>query len=338
MQRIDADGGGGQFSLVLRARDRHSNRDVALKFFDPAKRSETYRWECFKREAQLLPTFNGKPDILQCVCPLTEFKEAFQHFTGVELYIDYAYYAVELADYDVNTAIITKRWNVDKKLKYFRAMCRSVQRIHQGSMAHRDLKPGNFLIMGNGELRLSDFGTARIISGIDNAILPMYGVPPGDLGYISPEMVAALHDADPRFAFKGDMYALGTILFELFSGTRLNLHVFDGNTLAALNNAMNAVPIAKRIDTYNGFVGSFAAARPLPSLGLFGTDVPSSIVDLLNGLYMGLAALDYRDRLMNFERVFMQINRCLYVVRHEAAYYRWREQKRARKAKAGAGR
>jgi serine/threonine protein kinase len=261
MQRIDPDGGCGQFSLVVRARDRHSGRGVALKFFDPVKRSDTYRWECFKREAQLLPTFSGKPDILQCLCPMKEFQEGFQHpVTGLVFYVDFAYYAVELAEYDVNTAIITKRWSVDKKLKYFRAMCRAVQRIHQELMAHRDLKPGNFLITSDGELRLSDFGAARIISGSNNGIMPSYSFPPGDLGYVSPEMVAALHDADPRFAFAGDIYALGAILFELFTGSRLNLHVIDRSTLATLNKAMSAVPTAQRIETYNGFVGSFAAA------------------------------------------------------------------------------
>jgi serine/threonine protein kinase len=333
MQRIDPDGGGGHFSLVLSARDRHSKKDVALKFFDPMKRADAYRWECFKREAELLPRFDGKPDILQCLCPMTEFAEGFAHpVTGLVFNVDFAYYAVELAEYDVNAAIITKRWSVDKRLKYFRAMCRAVQRIHQESMAHRDLKPGNFLIMADGELRLSDFGAARIISG--SGILPSYTFPPGDLGYVSPEMVAALHDVDPRFAFLGDIYALGAILFELFSGSKLNLHVMDRGTLASLNTAMNAVPAAQRVETYNGFVSSFAAARPLPSLGLYGTDAPACIIDLLDRLYMALSALDYRDRLKHFERIFAQINRCEFVVRHEAAYIRWREQKRLRRAKS----
>lgn len=331
MQRIDADGGGGQFSLVLRAHDRHRNREVALKFFDPAQRSDAYRWECFKREVDLLPGFDGRPDILQCVCPMTEFKEPFQNHVGIVLHIDFAFYAVELAAYDVAKAIVDARWNAETKLTYFRAMCRSVQRIHREMMAHRDLKPGNFLIMADGSLRLSDFGAARIISGASNAILPNYTGPPGDLRYASPEMFAALHDVDPRFAFKGDIYALGAILFELFTGTPLSLSIFDRNTVASLNIAMNAVPAAQRVSTYDGFVASLANSRPLPSVNLFGTDVPASITDLLNGLYMGIAAIDYRSRVMEFSHIFMQIDRCLHVLRHEAAYRRWQERKRQRK-------
>jgi serine/threonine protein kinase len=227
IQRIDTDGGGGQFSLVLQALDRQTKRQVALKFFDPRKRTDTYRWESFKREIKLLPMFGGKADILQCVCPITEFKEPFQNPLGIVLDIEFAFYAVELAVCDVNAAIIDKRWTPMKKLEYFRAMCRAVQRIHRELVVHRDLKPGNFLIMADGTLRLSDFGAARVLSGSTPALVPIYGGPPGDLGYASPEMVAALHDVDPKFAFKGDIYALGAILFELFTGTRLNLQVFE---------------------------------------------------------------------------------------------------------------
>jgi serine/threonine protein kinase len=332
MQRIDAEGGGGNFSLVLKARDRHTSRDVALKFFDPQKLTEKYRWESFKREVELLPRFDGKQDILQCICPLTEFKEPFENALGIVLHVDFAYFAIELAAYDANAAIINKVWSIEQKLFYFKAMCRAVQRVHAASIAHRDLKPSNFLIMPNGELRLSDFGTARVISGVNNAIAPAYGWPPGDIGYAPPEMIAALHDVDAQFAFRGDVYALGAILFELFTGARLNLQVFDGATIGALNKMLTAVPPEQRVSTYDGFVASMASSHPLPSVGLFGGDVPGSILELLNQLYMSLAALDYHARLMDFQHLFMQINRCIYVHQHEAAYRRWRERKRQWKA------
>lgn len=317
---------------MLKARDRHTSQDVALKFFDPSQRNDTYRWESFKREVELLPRFSGRPDILQCVCPITEFKEPFQNPLGIVIHVDFAFYAVELAEYDASIAIIENRWSAEKKLLNFRAMCRAVQRIHRESMAHRDLKPSNFLVMPDGTLRLSDLGAARIVSGASNAILPRYTGPPGDLRYASPEMFAALHDADPRFAFKGDIYALGAILFELLTGTPLSLQIFDRNTLGSLNIAMNAVPQAQRVTTYNGFVANLASSRPLPSVGLFGGDVPPCILGLVDRLYMGMAAVDYRERLMELPRIFMQIDKCLIVLRHEAAYRRWREIKRQRKA------
>jgi hypothetical protein len=96
---------------------------------------------------------------------------------------------------------------------------------------------------------------------------------------------------------------------------------------------MNAVPTAQRVSTYDGFVANFASSRPLPSLGLFGADVPAPIMELLNRLYRSLAALDYRNRLMDFDLVFRQIDKSIYVLQHEAAYARWREQKRQRRTK-----
>jgi serine/threonine protein kinase len=335
MRRIGTDGGGGQFSLVLEALDKETNRKVALKFFDPSQRNDQYRWDSFKREVELLPGFHGRQDILQCVCPLAEFKEPFKSIVGIVLHIDFAYYAVELAEYDVNSAIVNNRWSAEEKLLYFRAMCRAVQRVHNASMAHRDLKPSNFLIMADGTLRLSDFGTARVISALDNALLSNYSIPPGDLRYTSPEMFALLHDVDPRFAFKADFYALGAVLFELFTGSQLNLLIFDFATMSGLTATMNAVPASERVRIYNGFVSSLASSRPLPNINLFGADVPGSIAGLLDRLYKSLAALDHRDRLLDWRRVFMQIDRCVYVLKHEAAYRRWRERKRIRRQAAG---
>ena len=336
MQRVDPEGGGGQFSLVLRARDRHTNQDVALKFFDPNQRRDLYRWESFKREVDLLPHFQGKLDILQCVSPLMEFEERFQNPSGIVYIVEFAFYAVELAQCDVRTAIIDNRWSAIEKLVCFRNMCRAVQRIHTSLVAHRDLKPSNFLIMKDGTLRLSDFGTARFISGRVKGIATNYNAPPGDLRYISPEMVAVLHDVDPAFAFKADFYALGAILFELFTGAVLNLHVLDRPTLSTLNQSMNAVAASQRVQMYNSIVSSLASARPLPSVGLFGGQTPPSIVGLIDRLFMSLSAIDYRERICDFKHVFMQIERCIYVLRHEAAYRRWREQKRLRKLKSKA--
>ena len=333
IERIDSEGGGGVFSLILRAWDRHSKEYVALKFFDPAKRSDTYRWECFKREVDILPRFDGKRDILQCRCHLSEFTENFANPLGIVYPVPFAYYAVELAHYDVSAALADDRWTATQKLEYFRAMCRAVQRIHRHNVAHRDLKPTNFLIMPNGALRLSDFGAARMLdpSAGHSSLLATYSEPPGDLRYASPEMMAALHDVDPTFALRGDIFALGAILFELFTGTVLNLYVLDLPMLLDLNRTMTAVPAQQRIRIFDSFVNRMASAHPLPNVGLFGNNTPLSILDLLNRLINSLAALDYRSRESDFVHIFMQIDRCLYILKHEAAYQKWREQKRNRR-------
>lgn len=334
--RIGPLGGGGHWSLLVSAWDRDSKKRVALKFYDPLGRRNTYRWRCFCREAELLPRFAGQLDILQCVAPLSEFDEFFKHeSSGAEFPIPFAYYGVELAEADVNQAMVGDCWSPAEKLLYFRVMCRAVQRIHKNFIAHRDLKPENFLVMSDRTLRLSDFGTARCIGEGEGAILEEYTLPPGDLAYAAPELWAGLHDADPAIAFRADIYALGAILFELFSGTQLNLLVFDQATTADLNRAMNAVDRSARIRTYESFVRDMADAHPSPSLELFGEAAPRCILPLLNRLYMSLAAIDYRRRPSEFNTIFQEVNRCSLILQHEAAYQRlrlWRARMRKKPA------
>lgn len=323
--RIGRLGGGGHWSLLVSAWDRHSKKRVALKFYDPLRRQDAYRWSCFQREAELLPRFAGQPDILQCVAPLSQFEEFVRHESShVEFPITFAYYGVELAESDVNEAIVGDWWSAADKFFYFRAMCRAVQRVHTNGVAHRDLKPDNFLIMSDRTLRLSDFGTARCIGEREGAILEDYALPPGHQAYAAPEIWASLHDVHPAIAFRADIYALGAILFELFSGTQLNVLVFDRETTAALNQAMNAVDRSARMRTYESFVRDMADAHPLPSLGLFGGAVPLCILQLVDRLYMSLAAIDYRHRPSDFNSIFQDVNRCSLILEHVAAYQRWR--------------
>jgi len=200
---------------------------------------------------------------------LDEFTVPFAYM-GMTLDIPFAYYAVELASSDVNSIILAGTWTATQKLEGFRAMCRAVQRIHTRHVVHRDLKPSNFLVMPDGTLRLSDFGTARDLSDPDGAVLPGYQAPPGDWGYAAPEIIACLHDVDPSFALAGDVYSLGAILFELFARTQLVLHLFDVPTLAYLQKTMNTVDRSSRVRAYDGFLTAMANARPLPDLGISG--------------------------------------------------------------------
>ena len=330
ISRIDAEGGGGAFSVLVTAHDRILGIRVALKFFDPRQRlsGNQYRWSSFQREAALLSRFVGQQDILQSIAPVSEFTETFVS-GGLSWPVPFAYHATELASGDVGHAIAMRVWSAKERLEQFRVMCRAVQRIHKHGVVHRDLKPGNFLVMADGTLRLSDFGTARCLTDKSEPIEQTYAVPPGDLRYAAPEMIACLHDVDPRFAFKADVYALGAVLFEMFCGSQLNLYIFDSATLADLNRTMNAVSREDRLRIYHQFIAEMADSHPLPSLRVLGSDAPSCILPLLNTLYMNMSAIDYRRRLGEFDHVFLQINRCLLILKHEIRYQEWRKKRAA---------
>jgi serine/threonine protein kinase len=340
LRRVGATGGDGHSSLVFVALDNQTRREVAVKVFRPDRQVDTYRYQCFCREEKILRTLAGTPNVVGWVACRSDFVEQVTTSAGISFPVTFPYFAVELAVEDVAAVIRNGTWNPEQKLVGFREMCKAVQRIRKRGITHRDIKPSNFLVTAAREVKLSDFGTARDLSGSEPAIVANYGFPPGDLRYAPPEMLALLHDEDPSIAFAGDIYGLGVTLFELFSGVILGVQLFTPRFVTDLAQAMNAVHKRERFRIFSEFVQSLAAGNPLPAISGFGGDLPTSIRSIVEDLYRSMASLDYRQRLCDFERIFLRIDQCLLVLRNEEKVRRWhrrkailkrnREQKRAR--------
>lgn len=101
---------------------------------------------------------------------------------------------------------------LDRALHIARQMCAGMAAAHDAGVIHRDLKPENVCIARDGRVVLMDFGIARAPLG-DAASL----TGPGMLGtpaYMAPEQVTGTSDVDPR----ADLYAFGTVLFEMVTG------------------------------------------------------------------------------------------------------------------------
>jgi serine/threonine protein kinase len=334
VRRIDPIGGSGHFSLIFTALDSQTGKEAALKFYHPNKRHDAYRWACFNREAEVLESLSGQQDIIGFTAQQSEFVEDLPVMSGGTFQIQLAYYGMELAASDMG--IITQKgiWDAERILVAFHVMCRAVQRIHARGISRRDLKPRNFLVSRSGAIRLSDFGTARHIDDPAERLSAVYGGPPGDMRYAAPELLACLHDDDPQIALKGDIFSLGATLFELFTGLVLVPLIFDEASMKDLMFLMNSTKRGQRSRIYDGFVSSMSNAHPLPDVSAMGAMVPQCIVERIDRLFKSMAAIDYRTRLCDFERIFLQVQSSLLILRNEEKFGRWREEKRRRRAAA----
>jgi len=107
---------------------------------------------------------------------------------------------------------------VRDRLRLFLQVCAAVQNAHQSLVVHRDLKPGNILVTGDGTVKLLDFGIARLLREEEGG----EDLPPTQTGfraytpdYASPEQVLGLPAGT-----RSDGYAMGVVLFELLAGRR----------------------------------------------------------------------------------------------------------------------
>jgi serine/threonine protein kinase len=274
-----------------------------------------------------LDALRGQQNILQPVAPINEFLEPFESIQGITIDVKFAYYAVELAETDVASLVERAALSARDKLQLFQEMCKAVQRLHSHQYVHRDLKPSNFLLMPDGALKLSDFGTARKIGDSENGLLPHYRFPPGDLLYTAPELLACLHDVDPVFARPADIYSLGSILFELFSRVRLGHYTLNRINVDLLMQTMGNIGRDGRVEHFLGRVATLSNAMVLPPVDSATDDVPRCIVQPLGRLYRSMSSIDYRTRLTSFEGIFRLISQCIFILNNEEKLSAWRARK-----------
>jgi len=106
-----------------------------------------------------------------------------------------------------------QKLDVHARLELFRAVCAAVHFAHQRLVVHRDLKPNNIFVTHSGDVKLLDFGIAKVLESSPQASVPAATVHALTPAYASPEQVKG-----EIVTTASDIYALGVVLYELLTG------------------------------------------------------------------------------------------------------------------------
>jgi eukaryotic-like serine/threonine-protein kinase len=198
--------GRGGMGEVYRADDLKLGQPVALKFLPRDFASDSGRLERFYAEVRLARQVSH-PN----VCRVYDVGELDgQH-----------YLSMELVDGEDLASLLKRigRLPADKALEISRELCAGLTAAHDRGVLHRDLKPSNVMIDGRGRARITDFGLAVAADAAAD------GEVSGTPAYMAPEQLAG-----KSASVRSDIYSLGLVLYELYTGHK----AFDGATLGEL--------------------------------------------------------------------------------------------------------
>jgi serine/threonine protein kinase len=213
--------GAGGMGEVYRAKDGRLNRTVAIKVLPPALAGDAQFRSRFKREAAAIGSLNHPH-----ICVLHDIGDQ----DGIGYLVMEHLEGETLAD-----RLRRGPLPFDQVLAFGIEIADALARAHQHGVVHRDLKPGNVMLTRSGT-KLLDFGLARVAplpadGDVSHALTESRGAVTregaivGTLAYMAPEQLEG-QPADER----SDIFALGTVLYEMTTGTRL----FQGRSGAAV--------------------------------------------------------------------------------------------------------
>jgi eukaryotic-like serine/threonine-protein kinase len=198
--------GRGGMGVVYRARDRQLDEVVALKLLRP---------EALARDSSLLDRFKQEIKLARRITHHNVLRTHDFGETGGVPYISMEYLeGVTLKELIRSRGALP----LGVGLSIAKQMCRGLDAAHAGGVVHRDIKPQNMLILPeSAELKVMDFGISRVSTVDETAAsdsgLTVAGTVMGTPDYMSPEQ------AQGRTAgFPSDVYSLGVVLFEMFTG------------------------------------------------------------------------------------------------------------------------
>ncbi|XP_038217548.1 phosphorylase b kinase gamma catalytic chain, liver/testis isoform isoform X2 [Zerene cesonia] len=199
--------GRGISSTVRRCIEKETGREYAAKIIDLSQESQdgvdthTMR-DATRQEINILRMVAGHPYII-------ELQDVFESETFIFLVFELCKNG-ELFDY--LTSVVTLS---EKKTRYImRQVLEGVRYVHSKSIVHRDLKPENILLDDQLNVKITDFGFAKVLTDGEK-LFELCGTP----GYLAPETLKAnMFEDAPGYGRQVDVWACGVIMFTLLVG------------------------------------------------------------------------------------------------------------------------
>jgi len=193
--------GRGGMGFVFKARQPHLDRYVALKLL-PDKLARDPRFaERFNREGRVLARLNH-PNIVS----VYDFGQTEHFYFLLMEYVD---------GVNLRQAMKAGRFSPAEALAIVPRICEALQYAHGEGILHRDIKPENILLDARGQVKIADFGIAKLV-GDEKAdvTLTATGAALGTPHYMAPEQLEKPAEVDHR----ADIYSLGVVFYEMLTG------------------------------------------------------------------------------------------------------------------------
>ena len=221
--------GGGGMGVVYEAEDLKLGRHVALKFIPENLVGDPKSLERFEREARAASLLNH-PNI--CI------------IHGIEDNSGHPFIVMEkLEGESLKQSIGGQAMPTDKVLDISIQVADALAASHAKGIVHRDIKPANIFLTPTGQVKVLDFGLAKLVHNVgtdsDGAAaddsLTAVGIIPGTAVYMSPEQARS-----EEIDFRSDLFSFGVVMYEMSTGKK----PFTGkNSLMTLDSVLHAKPI-----------------------------------------------------------------------------------------------